>query len=146
VAAPVGWPLPLDAASSTATTQVERLRGQLKCAKLNQVVEYHGSSLDAIYGAISHPVRRTLLERLTAGRARVTELAGPFNVSLAAVSKHIRVLEDAGLVRRSIRGREHWLALEASRLEAASQWLDAYRRFWEAGLGRLEAHLKDPTG
>jgi DNA-binding transcriptional ArsR family regulator len=109
------------------------------------MVEYRRSALDVTYGAISHPVRRRLLERLTVGRARVTELAGLFDVSLAAVSKHIRVLEDAGLVRRSITGREHWLALEASRFEAASKWLDAYRRFWEAGLDRLETKLKEPT-
>ena len=107
--------------------------------------EYRLSSLDSTYGAISHPVRRRLLERLSVGRARVTELAGLFDVSLAAVSKHIRVLEDAGLVRRAVAGRDHWLALEASHLQAASQWLDAYRQFWEAGLDRLEAKLKEPT-
>jgi DNA-binding transcriptional ArsR family regulator len=107
------------------------------------VVEYRNSALNAVYSAISHPLRRGLLQRLTAGQARVTELAGQFDVSLAAVSKHIRVLEAAGLVQRSISGREHWLVLEASRLEAASQWLDAYRRFWEAGLDRLEARLND---
>jgi DNA-binding transcriptional ArsR family regulator len=105
------------------------------------VVEYRAAQLDAVYGAISHPVRRSLLERLTSDRARVTELAGGFDVSLAAVSKHIRVLEDAGLVRRSISGRDHWLALEASRLEPASRWLDTYRRFWEAGLDKLEEQL-----
>jgi DNA-binding transcriptional ArsR family regulator len=106
------------------------------------VVEYSRAPVDLVYGAIAHPVRRALLERLVGGGARVTELAKLFDVSLAAVSKHIRVLEGAGLVSRSIKGREHWLTLEASRLEPASQWLDAYRRFWEAGLDRLEAQLK----
>lgn len=96
-----------------------------------------------VYGAISHPVRRTLLRRLADDRARVTDLAGHFDVSLAAVSKHIRILEDAGLVQRSVAGRDHWLALQASRLEPASRWLDAYRRFWEAGLDRLQAELEE---
>jgi DNA-binding transcriptional ArsR family regulator len=109
------------------------------------MVEHRRSRLDDVYGAISHPVRRSLLERLTVDRARVTDLAGNFDISLAAVSKHIRVLEDAGLVRRVIAGRDHWLVLEASRLEPASRWLDAYRRFWEAGLDRLEARLKELT-
>lgn len=101
-------------------------------------------SLDRIYGAISHSARRSLLERLSSGTSRVTELAGSFDMSLAAVSKHIRVLEGAGLVRRSITGREHWLSLDASRLEAASDWLDTYRNFWEARLDLLEVRLKEP--
>jgi DNA-binding transcriptional ArsR family regulator len=109
------------------------------------MVERSATALDAIYGAIAHPVRRSLVERLGAGTARVTDLAGGYDVSLAAVSKHIRVLEGAGLVRRAVTGREHWLVLEASRLEPASRWLDYYRRFWEAGLDRLEARLTDPT-
>jgi DNA-binding transcriptional ArsR family regulator len=108
------------------------------------MVEYRRTELDDVYAAISHRVRRSLLERLTMERARVTDLAGAFDVSLAAVSKHIRVLEDAGLVRRSVAGRDHWMALDASGLEPASQWLEAYRRFWEAGLDRLEARLREP--
>jgi DNA-binding transcriptional ArsR family regulator len=111
----------------------------------NLLVEQPAVALDAIYGAISHPVRRSLLERLSGGTARVTDLADHYDVSLAAVSKHIRVLEGAGLVRRFITGREHWLALEASRLEPASQWLNACRRYWEASLDRLEARLEEPT-
>lgn len=109
------------------------------------MVERSAASLDAVYGAISHPVRRSLLERLSGGTARVTDLANRYDVSLAAVSKHIRVLEGAGLVRRFVTGREHWLMLEASSLEPASQWLDAYRRFWEASLDRLEARLEELT-
>src|SRR5215831_3166928 len=83
--------------------------------------------------------------RAAVHRRQRTDSADRYDVSLAAVSKHIRVLEGAGLVRRFITGREHWLALEASRLEPASQWLDAYRRFWESGLDRLEARLREPT-
>src|SRR6266704_3273552 len=98
------------------------------------MVEYLPDQLDAVYGALSHPARRTLLERLKAAEARVTELAAPFAMSLEAVSKHIRVLESAGLVRRTIHGREHQLALEPSPLISAAGWLDPYRSFWEARL------------
>jgi DNA-binding transcriptional ArsR family regulator len=108
------------------------------------LVEQSTVLLDEVYGAIAHPVRRSLIEQLSHGTARVTDLADGYEVSLAAVSKHIRVLEAAGLVRRFITGREHWLALEASPLEPASEWLDIYRRFWEASLDRLEARLKEP--
>lgn len=109
---------------------------------LNHVVEYPSRPLDAVYAALSHPVRRSLLERLQPGGAKVTELAAPFAISLAAVSKHIRVLEAAGLVRRTIIGREHHLVLEPSPLMGASNWLDSYRRFWEDRLDVLEARLR----
>ena len=112
---------------------------------LNQVVEYTELRLDAIYSALAHPIRREVIGQLSGlggGGARVTELSAPFPVSLAAVSKHIRVLEDAGLVRRSISGREHHLSLEPQPLEAASSWLESYRRFWTARLDLLEAQLR----
>ena len=98
---------------------------------LNQVVEYRNGQLDAVYAALAHPVRRTLLEHLRPAGAKVTDLAAPFPMSLAAVSKHIRVLESAGLIQRTIRGREHQLVLEPSPLMSAADWLDSYRRFWE---------------
>lgn len=106
------------------------------------MVEYLAGQLDAVYGAISHPVRRSLLEQLRPREARVTELAAPFSISLEAVSKHIRVLESAGLVRRTIHGREHQLALEPTPLISAAGWLDRYRSFWEARLDLLEAKLR----
>lgn len=109
---------------------------------LNQVVEYRGGQLDAVYAALAHPVRRTLLEHLRAGGAKVTDLAAPFPMSLAAVSKHIRVLESAGLIQRTIRGREHQLVLEPSPLVSAADWLDSYRRFWEERLDLLDARLR----
>jgi DNA-binding transcriptional ArsR family regulator len=109
---------------------------------LNQMVEYQRNELDAVYGALSHPVRRSLLEHLMPRGAKVTELAAPYPMSLAAVSKHIRVLESAGLVRRAIIGREHQLVLEPSPLMSASTWLDSYRRFWEDRLVLLEARLR----
>ena len=109
---------------------------------LNQVVEYHGGHLDVVYAALAHPVRRALLEHLRPGGAKVTDLAAPFPISLAAVSKHIRVLESAGLVQRTIRGREHQLSLEPSPLMSAADWLDSYRRFWEERLDLLGAKLR----
>ncbi len=99
-------------------------------------------SLDAVYGAVSHPVRRRVLELLAPGPARVTDLAAPFEISLAAVSKHLVVLEQSGLVRRAVAGREHRLALEAAPLAPAADWLAGYRRFWENRLDALEARLQ----
>lgn len=109
---------------------------------LNQVVEYQSGQLDVVYAALAHPVRRALLEHLRPGGAKVTDLAAPFRMSLAAVSKHIRVLESAGLIQRTIRGREHQLVLEPSPLMSAAGWLDSYRRFWEERLDVLDAKLR----
>jgi len=106
------------------------------------MVEYPPERLDGVYAALAHPVRRTLLEHLRLREARVTELAVPFAISLEAVSKHIRVLESAGLVRRTIHGREHQLALEPTPLIGAATWLDRYRSFWETRLDLLEAKLR----
>jgi len=105
------------------------------------MVEYSPGRLDATYAALAHPVRRDILARLRGGEERVTDLARPFDVSLAAVSKHIRVLEDARLVRRSVLGREHRLAIDARPLGEASGWLDAYREFWDRRLDALESFL-----
>jgi len=114
---------------------------------LNQMVEYSAPGLDGIYRALSHPVRRDLVGRLShqgARGVRVTELAAPYSMSLAAVSKHIRVLEDSGLVRRSIVGRDHFLALQSQPLDDAAGWIAQCRRFWTERLDRLEALLQDP--
>jgi DNA-binding transcriptional ArsR family regulator len=108
---------------------------------LNQMVEYPSDQLDAVYGAVSHPVRRRLLGLVAGSESRVTQLAEPFPMTLAAVSKHIGVLEEAGLVRRTIHGREHHLALEPLALVPAARWLDSYRTFWEDRLDALEARL-----
>jgi len=109
---------------------------------LNLMVEYREDRLDATYGAIGHPVRRAVLERLRAGESRITELAAPFSISLAAVSKHIQVLEEAGLVERAVHGREHRLSLNPSPLLPAAHWIDSYRAFWEQRLDALEARLR----
>jgi DNA-binding transcriptional ArsR family regulator len=109
--------------------------------KLNQLVEYP-RSLDATYHAISHPVRRQVLERLSSGAARISDLAAERDISFAAVSKHVQVLELAGLIKRKVSGREHWLSLDPANLEPASQWLSSYRKFWQASLDRLEQELR----
>jgi DNA-binding transcriptional ArsR family regulator len=100
-------------------------------------------SLDATYAALGHPIRRELLSRLSASDASVTELAAPFDVSLAAVSKHIRVLEDARLVHREVVGREHHLSIEAKPLREAASWLETYRRFWDQRLDALDHMLRE---
>ncbi len=110
------------------------------------MVEYQGrGELDSVYGALAHRVRRELVGQLSSSRgdgAKVTDLAGRFEISLAAVSKHIRVLEDAGLVKRSIQGREHHLLLEGGPLGIASLWLEPYRHFWNDRLDVLDALLR----
>ena len=106
------------------------------------MVEYRGASLDGTYHALSHQLRRDVLERLTAGPARISDLATTTDISFAAVSKHVGVLEGSRLLRRSIKGREHWLELEPATLQPATLWLDGYRRFWEASLDRLERELQ----
>ena len=106
------------------------------------MVEYRASPLNHTYAAIADPTRRAILTRLAQGDVRVTELAEPFAMSLNAVSKHVRVLERAGLVRRQVRGREHYLSLEAEPFRAASAWIDTYRQFWAARLDALESFLQ----
>jgi DNA-binding transcriptional ArsR family regulator len=97
------------------------------------------SNLDAVLAAAADPTRRAILDRLARGPARVTDVAEPFAMSLAAVSKHVKVLEGAGLVRRSQQGREHVLELNAAPLRAVVRWASRYERFWDERLDRLEA-------
>ena len=107
------------------------------------MVEYstRPAKLDLVFAAISDPTRRAILARLGRKSATVTELARPFSVSLNAVSKHVMVLERAGLIRREIRGREHHCALVAKPLREAAAWLQHYRQFWEARLDALEDYI-----
>lgn len=97
--------------------------------------------LDRTFAALADPSRRAILGALATGERRVTELAAPFDLSLNAVSKHIKTLERAGLVTRRVRGRDHYIALDAARLGAAAGWLDQYRAFWEPRLDALVAFL-----
>lgn len=92
--------------------------------------------------ALADPTRRAILERLSRGESRVTELAQPFAISLNAVSKHIRVLERAHLVRRRRAGREHVLSLDPKALDEATTWIEAQRALWTARLDALDAMLR----
>lgn len=107
----------------------------------NLMVE-HASSLDLTYSALAHPVRRALLELLRPGERRVTDLAGRFELTLAATSKHLQVLERASLIERRISGRNHLLSAVPEPLTAARDWIDHYRAFWEARLDVLEERLR----
>jgi DNA-binding transcriptional ArsR family regulator len=98
--------------------------------------------LDATLAALADPTRRAILARLARGEARVTELAEPFPMSLNAVSKHIRVLEAARLVRRRRAGREHLLSVNPQPMDAAAAWIERQRALWSARLDRLEAILR----
>lgn len=105
------------------------------------MVEYASVPIDRVFQALSDPTRRALLARLARGNATVGELARPFSTSLNAVSKHLRVLETAGLLRRRIEGRVHHCALEPAPLKDAAEWIAFYQQFWESRLDALEAFL-----
>ncbi|HWD67611.1 MAG TPA: metalloregulator ArsR/SmtB family transcription factor [Caulobacteraceae bacterium] len=107
------------------------------------MVEY--TALDPTLHALADPTRRAILTRLAEGEARVTELAAPFACSLNAVSKHIRVLEDADLVSRRRQGREHVLTLNPEPLSAASAWIEALRALWAWRLAELDRILQEKT-
>jgi DNA-binding transcriptional ArsR family regulator len=97
--------------------------------------------LDQVFSAVSDATRRAILARLAESDARVTDVAGAFPISLNSTSKHIRVLEGAGLVRRRVRGREHILSLDAAPLNEAAVWIEHYRRFWSDQLASLDAFV-----
>ncbi len=103
------------------------------------MVEYQSTQLDAVFHAVADPTRRAILAKLTHADARVTDLAKDFPMSLNAVSKHLRVLEGATLVRRTVVGREHVLTLNAEAMAEAAGWMEHYRRFWEERLAALDA-------
>jgi len=100
--------------------------------------EYQTARLDGIFNALCDPTRRAILARLTDADARVTDIAAGFPISLNSISKHIRMLERAGLLRRSIVGRDHLLSLNAEPLAEAQAWIEKYRRFWEGRLAALD--------
>ena len=99
--------------------------------------------LSATLSALADPTRRAILGQLAAGEQRVTDLARPHAISLNSVSKHIRMLERAGLVTRRIEGREHFLALDPAPLDEAAEWIDTQRRLWGWRLSKLEEVIKD---
>ena len=98
--------------------------------------------LDDTLIALADDTRRSILRRLASREARVTEVAEPFDISLNSVSKHIRILERAGLVRRRVAGRDHFLALEPKPFDELTQWMMDTRQFWSSRLDRLEAALR----
>lgn len=107
----------------------------------NRMVEYTQEALNRVFSAVADPTRRAILQNLAKGSATITEIARPFPVSLNAVSKHVMVLERAGLVRREVQGREHFCTLEPTPLREATAWLDYYRQFWEVRLDALERYV-----
>lgn len=106
------------------------------------MVDRENPQLNDTYQALADPTRRAILARLVQGEVRVTDLAEPFNMSLNAVSKHIRSLERAGLIRREVRGREHYLTVDPTPLREAADWLNTYQQSWQQRLDRLEAYLR----
>jgi DNA-binding transcriptional ArsR family regulator len=108
--------------------------------------EYRSSPLDGVFSALSDPTRRAILARLSGREARVTEIAADFPISLNSVSKHIRMLERAGLVRRSIVGRDHLLKADLKPLAEAQAWIEKYRSFWEDNLAALDHYVSSKKG
>ena len=102
--------------------------------------------LSATFAAIADPTRRAIIARLAAGEATVTELAKPFDMTLPAVSKHLKVLEHAGLISRGRDAQWRPARLEAERLREAAKWMERYRIFWEQSLDRLDRHLLELQG
>jgi len=98
--------------------------------------------LDDTLVALADETRRSILQRLAAGEARVTEVAAPYDISLNSVSKHIRILERAGLVRRRVSGRDHFLSLDPAPMDGVAAWIQRERAAWEARLDKLEAALR----
>ena len=98
--------------------------------------------LDTVFGALADPTRRAILTRLAHGEATVTELAAPFAMSMPAVSKHLKVLERAGLISRGRNAQQRPCRLEAAPLASVAEWVQTYRRFWEGSFDRLDEHLQ----
>src|SRR5438034_11813658 len=106
------------------------------------MVKHSSRTLNQTFAALADPTRRRILAHLARGDKCVTHLARPHAMSLPAVSKHLRVLEKAGLLRRRRYGRVHEMQLDAKPLEQAAKWVEEYRRFWEGSLDRLAAYLE----
>jgi DNA-binding transcriptional ArsR family regulator len=100
-------------------------------------------ALSATFSALADPTRRAILARLATGEASVTELAEPFDMSMPAISKHLKVLERAGLIARGREAQWRPCRLEAGPLKEVSDWIEHYRLFWEQSLDRLEAYLRE---
>lgn len=108
-------------------------------------MQHTSQQLDATFAALADPTRRAILARLVTGEASVNELAEPFDMSQPAISKHLRVLERAGLISRSRDAQRRPCRLEAKPLAEADEWLERYREFWEASFNRLDSLLEEMT-
>jgi len=109
-------------------------------AIVNRMVE--DPVLDRTYAALADPTRRLLLQALRGGDARITDLAAPLPMTFAGVSRHVGVLESAGLVKREVRGREHWLSLQPDGLTPAQRWIDEQTDFWSSRADALSNRLR----
>lgn len=110
------------------------------------MVEYANDGLDAVFHALADPTRRAILRALAPGEQTIGDLAAPFAMTFAAASKHVKVLESAGLVERRVLGRSHFCRLQAAPLAAADSWLRFYERYWETRLDRLAAFVATTKG
>jgi len=106
------------------------------------MVELHAPEMNSIFHALGDATRRQMIRELADGERTVSALAGPFSMSLAAASKHITVMESAGLIRREVRGRTHLCRLDPGPLASAHEWLSFYERFWTSRLDALEQLLR----
>jgi DNA-binding transcriptional ArsR family regulator len=109
------------------------------------MVNVHGHQLDLTFGALAHPIRRDIIARLARGEASVAELAKPHRISAPAISKHLRILENAGLMARRKSGRVHHCQLVAAPMQEAEHWIEYYRKFWTERLDALDRYLKECT-
>jgi DNA-binding transcriptional ArsR family regulator len=100
------------------------------------------ANLDATFSALADPTRRAILARLALGETSVTELAGPFEMSMPAISKHLKVLEKAGLIERGREAQTRPARLNPTALKTAADWIDEYRKYWEQSFDRLDAYLQ----
>lgn len=107
------------------------------------MVEFDAPRLDTVFHALADATRRRMLRELASGERTVGQLAEPFAISLTAASKHIKVLENAGLIRREIRGRTHLCRIDPGPLASAHEWLNFYERFWTDRLDMLERLLRE---
>ncbi len=107
------------------------------------MVELRSNNLDVVFNALGDPTRRAMLRELAGGERNIGQLAEPFAMSFAAASKHVRVLEGAGLIRRRVEGRRHFCRLQADPLAEADEWLRFYEGLWTESFDRLAAVLRD---
>ena len=126
-----------------ATPSALRVRAPERKADRVRRADPAAAKLDDVFGALADPTRRAMLRSLAAGERNIGALAAPFRMSFAAASKHVRVLERAGLVRRQVKGRTHLCRLETRPLEGAHDWLGFYERFWNEQFDALDALLRE---